>query len=106
MVGKSRIPEDPLGQGWGRGPRNEHGLYAWYEYPPEITEALTAPDITWSDLFDRWELVEADFASHYHLDLMSELPRRTARWLKVRLRGLLSADTRTRRSLAGKIDRR
>lgn len=42
----------------------------------------------WADLFEAWELVEADLHQHFGLDL-DEIPDRSWRWLRVRIRGLL-----------------
>jgi hypothetical protein len=43
-------------------------------------------------------LIECDFQSHYHLDL-ADLRSKSAYWLRVRIAGLLSADTRLARAL-------
>jgi hypothetical protein len=98
VVGKSTQPEDPLGQDWGRGRRNPQGLYEWYEYPPEVERQIAAPHLGWDEIFGQWPLLEADFASHYHLILVDQL-HRPARWLRTHVLGLLSADTRLSRTL-------
>ncbi|MBB5081380.1 hypothetical protein [Nonomuraea endophytica] len=57
--------------------------------------------VSWADLLQRWALVEADLHSEYGVDVDQPglLLTRTWRWLRVRILGLLSADTRTARSL-------
>ncbi|MEU8195230.1 hypothetical protein AB0C10_15765 [Microbispora amethystogenes] len=47
-------------------------------------------------------MIEADFQSHYGIDLGTPglLISRSWRWLRTRILGLLSADTRTARQFA------
>lgn len=53
-------------------------------------------------MLEQWPLVEADFQDTYGLDLGDKdlLKRRSWRWLKARLYGLLSADSRISRHFA------
>lgn len=53
---------------------------------------------TWHDLWMAWEIVEADLHATYGIDL-DDLPDRTWRWLRTRIRGL-QTDPRTRTSRA------
>jgi hypothetical protein len=57
--------------------------------------------ISWADLLERWALVEADLHDVYGVDMEDHalLERRTWRWLRVRVLGLLRADTRIVRAL-------
>jgi hypothetical protein len=55
--------------------------------------------VTREQLLEQWPLVEADMHDVYGLDLSSPglLRERSWRWFKVRLYGLLSADSRVAR---------
>lgn len=57
--------------------------------------------LAWSDIWQHRDEIEADLHEHYGLDLSSGiLARRTARWLRVRVQGLLQLDgTRIAREL-------
>ncbi|MBB4915099.1 hypothetical protein [Streptosporangium saharense] len=57
--------------------------------------------VAWADLLERWSLVEADLHAEYGVDLDEPglLTSRSWRWLRIRILGLLSADSRTARSL-------
>ncbi|QFY14485.1 hypothetical protein GBF35_25980 [Nonomuraea phyllanthi] len=54
-----------------------------------------------------WDLIEADLHSHYGIDLDEPglLAGRTWRWLRTRILGLLTADTRLARQLAPPPDK-
>ena len=43
--------------------------------------------------------MEADFQEHYSLDLEREIDHRSGRWLRVRILGLLSIESRIRLTL-------
>ncbi|MFD8216215.1 hypothetical protein ACFV2U_21315 [Streptomyces sp. NPDC059697] len=55
----------------------------------------------WSQILDEWPLVEADLQEFYGLDVGAPglLTARSWRWLRVRILGLLSADSRINRLL-------
>lgn len=55
----------------------------------------------WSQILDEWPLVEADLQEFYGLDVGAPglLAARSWRWLRVRILGLLSADSRINRLL-------
>jgi hypothetical protein len=46
-----------------------------------------------------WVSIEADFQQHYGLDLAQFIDLRTGRWLRVRILGLLSIESRLRYDL-------
>src|SRR5660397_245275 len=54
---------------------------------------------TWGEVLKHWALVEADFQEHYSLDLEREIDHRSGRWLRVRILGLLSIESRIRLTL-------
>lgn len=59
--------------------------------------------MTWADLLERWDLVEADLHQAYGIDMEDRelLRRRSWRWLRVRIAGLLSdPDSRICRAIA------
>ncbi|MFF5142524.1 hypothetical protein ACFY6U_22815 [Streptomyces sp. NPDC013157] len=55
--------------------------------------------MTWAQLLDEWPLIEADLHEIYGLDVGAPglLDNRSWRWLRVRIFGLLSADSRINR---------
>jgi hypothetical protein len=57
--------------------------------------------VKWSQILDEWPLVEADLHEFYGLDVGAPglLAARSWRWLRVRILGLLSADSRINRLL-------
>ncbi|WP_330261786.1 hypothetical protein [Streptomyces sp. NBC_00539] len=57
--------------------------------------------MTWARILDEWPLVEADLHETYGLDLSTPglLQTRSWRWLRVRVLGLLSTETRLARLL-------
>lgn len=57
--------------------------------------------MTWAAILDAWPLLEADMHAEYGVDLddRTVLKRRSWRWLRVRVAGLLAADTRLHRHL-------
>nr|WP_239159997.1 hypothetical protein [Virgisporangium ochraceum] len=59
------------------------------------------PKVHWSDILTRWHLVEADLHETYGIDVEQPdlLRHRSWRWLRTRIVGLLSADTRLNRAL-------
>lgn len=99
--GKSTSPPEAenLDQyGWGDyDPAT--GLYEGYNFPPAVQARLEGRQgPTWHDLLTHWTDVEADFHEHYSIDLSSGvLAVRDARWLRARLAGLLSTDSRLAR---------
>jgi hypothetical protein len=61
---------------------------------------------TWADLLERWALIDADLHQVYNLDVWDEalMTSRPWAWLKTRILGLLSENTRLARSLAPSLD--
>jgi hypothetical protein len=57
--------------------------------------------VTWVQILDEWPLVEADLHEVYGVDVGAPglLAARSWRWLRVRILGLLSADSRLARHL-------
>lgn len=57
--------------------------------------------MSWAQILDEWPLVEADLHETYGLDIGAPglLDARSWRWLRVRILGLLSADSRLNRLL-------
>ncbi|HEY9409323.1 MAG TPA: hypothetical protein VIQ30_22680 [Pseudonocardia sp.] len=56
--------------------------------------------MTWGQILQRWSLVEADLHERYGIDVDSPIMRgRSWRWLRVRVFGLLSVDSRLARAL-------
>lgn len=61
------------------------GLRDWYNPEPEQDA------ITWVDIFQRWQLVEADLHQLYGVDLASGVwQSRSGPWLRIRVLGLLT----------------
>ncbi|QRV32101.1 hypothetical protein I6J39_17000 [Streptomyces californicus] len=58
--------------------------------------------MTWAGLLEQWALIEADFQQTYGIDLDTPglMRARSWRWLKTRIYGLLSAETRINRHFA------
>lgn len=57
--------------------------------------------MTWGRLLDLWTLVEADLQDRgIDVDDPALMGARSWRWLRTRIRGLLSTDSRTARALA------
>ena len=55
---------------------------------------------TWADVLSHWALIEADFQEHYGSDLGSRiLSRRSGRWLRTRILGLFSIESRLRAAI-------
>ena len=67
------------------------GLYPWYDFSEEERSGYT-----WPDIIEYWDLIEADMNERYHVDLSEPglLERRTGRWLRVRILGLLAVESR------------
>jgi hypothetical protein len=57
--------------------------------------------VSWAQILDEWPLIEADLHEVYGVDVGAPglLDDRTWRWLRVRILGLLSADSRINRLL-------
>jgi len=57
--------------------------------------------VTWAQLLEQWPLVEADLHEIYGVDVGAPglLQARSWRWLRVRILGLLSSDSRIQRLL-------
>jgi hypothetical protein len=108
---KSAEPGGAKGRGadrYGRGQRDEAtGLYEWYEFPEGEGPGVGEP-VTWRAILARWGLIEADLHACYGIDLGEPdlLRARSWRWLRARIIGLLSADTRITRALAPSDQRR
>lgn len=90
---------------YGRGDYDpDTGLYEWYDIPPEQLRQFDSPgdSLTWPVLFERWALIEADLHEVYGIDLDDEhlMATRTWRWLRTRIAGLISTNTRIARSMA------
>ncbi|KAA6224056.1 hypothetical protein CP973_00305 [Streptomyces albofaciens JCM 4342] len=62
--------------------------------------------MTWRRILDEWPLVEADLHEVYGIDLGAPgiLRARSWRWLRLRILGLLSAESRLARTLAPSQD--
>ncbi|QHF99035.1 hypothetical protein DEH18_33445 [Streptomyces sp. NHF165] len=58
--------------------------------------------MTWARILTEWPLVEADLHETYGIDLGAPgvLRSRSWRWLRLRILGLMSADSRLARHLA------
>ncbi|BCJ64153.1 hypothetical protein [Polymorphospora rubra] len=58
--------------------------------------------MTWEAILAKWPLLEADMHEVYGVDLEDRglLRSRSWRWWKVRVQGLLAADTRLHRALS------
>lgn len=58
--------------------------------------------MSWGDILDRWELVEADLHQHYGVDCDDRalMRARSWRWLQSRIVGLLSIESRLQRALS------
>lgn len=109
MVGKRSDGSDPDEPGgasaldpYGRGKQDPRtGLYEWYEIPPADERGLRAHKLTYEEILSQWALIEADWHSEYGQELTPGLlGERSWRWFRVRLGGLLAADTRLARQLA------
>ena len=57
--------------------------------------------MSWVQILDEWPIVEADLHEHYGIDLDAPglLDARSWRWLRTRVLGLLSTDSRLNRLL-------
>ncbi len=93
---------------YGRGQRGANGLYEWYDIPPDKQRELEAgagEGITWEQILKRWHLVECDL-SDAGIDLGDKalVRARSWRWLRTRIVGLLSRDTRLATALAPKTE--
>ncbi|MEU9141712.1 hypothetical protein AB0D33_38230 [Streptomyces sp. NPDC048404] len=57
--------------------------------------------MSWVQILDEWPLIEADLHETYGVDVCTPglLEARSWRWLRVRIFGLLSADSRINRHL-------
>jgi hypothetical protein len=86
---------------YGSGEYDEEtGLYEFYDIPEGIDPTETKEELTWPGLLAHWHLIEADIHDCYGLNLSSGvLHSETGAWLRVRLMGLLSADTRLARAV-------
>ena len=95
---------------YGRGEYDPvTGLFEWYEVPPEQQARIEAAGerVTWGRLLDLWGLVEADLQDRgIDVDDRALMGARSWRWLRTRIRGLLSTDSRTARALAPRRSRR
>ncbi|TMV00278.1 hypothetical protein FGK60_09750 [Streptomyces sp. DASNCL29] len=63
--------------------------------------------MTWGLLLEQWPLIEADLHEVYGLDVEASgiLRARSWRWLRIRILGLLSADSRLARHFAPPDDK-
>lgn len=94
--GQARLDE------YGRGAFDPvTGVYEWYEIPDHLKPGKGTP-VSWEQILTRWALVEADLHETYGIDLGERdlLRARSWRWLRVRILGLLAADTRIARAFA------
>ncbi|TXL91925.1 hypothetical protein EW053_04425 [Streptomyces sp. IB2014 016-6] len=63
--------------------------------------------MTWDAILEQWDLVEADLQETYQIDVDSGILRdRSWRWLRVRIAGLISTDSRLSRHFAPKESHR
>ena len=69
------------------------GLARFYDFSAEESQA-----VTWFDILEEWELIEADMHEHYHIDLAEPglLTARSGRWFRTRVRGLFGIQSRLR----------
>ncbi|GGO54100.1 hypothetical protein GCM10012286_63070 [Streptomyces lasiicapitis] len=94
---------EPCGAPIGRGEYDEvSGLHEWYEWPAGTGPRTAQASLTWPQLLDQWPLIEADLHEAYGVDVGHRrlMRARSWRWLRVRVLGLLSADSRLARHLA------
>jgi len=68
------------------------GLPYWIDRPRQ------AEGVGWKDILTFWNLIEADMNERYGIDVETPglLEGRSARWLRVRVLGLMSVDSRLR----------
>ena len=85
----------------------ETGLHEWYEpapgFKPKPSTTSGYPELTWTKILAQWVAIEADFQQFYGLDVGDNdlLGRRSWRWMKVRILGLLAVeDSRLQRIFA------
>jgi hypothetical protein len=80
----------------------ETGLYEWYEG----AEGFGGDGPTWPNILRAWNLVEADLHDVYQIDVEEPglLASRSWRWLRVRIIGLLTTESRLKRHFAPPAD--
>lgn len=86
---------------YGRGDYDpQTGLWDYYELPDHL--APGGERVEWRTLLENWALIEADLHSEFGIDFddAALMSRRNWRWLRSKIIGLLSADTRIARKLA------
>ncbi len=84
---------------YGRGERDPiSGVYEWYEIP-QGNPARGGQLVGWPEILTHWPLIEADLHSEYGIDTGAGALLRPWPWLRTRIVGLLSADTRLARAL-------
>lgn len=78
------------------------GLYEWYELPVHLAPGAKGTTITWPEILTHWGLIEADLHSEYGINITNQhnLKQYSWRYLRCRIIGLLTADTRIARLLA------
>jgi hypothetical protein len=72
------------------------GLHRRYDVTPHAKAVAEGRAVGWLDILRQWPLVEADLHEVYGLDVGDDalMRARSWRWLRTRILGLLSADTR------------
>jgi|SRR6266498_790167 len=74
------------------------GIREWYDPHPQ--GSAEGDGHTWADIFEHWQLIEDDLQELYGIDVESGILRaRSWRWLRVRIVGLLSCESRLARIL-------
>nr|WP_113705364.1 hypothetical protein [Nonomuraea lactucae] len=93
-------PGDSSGSGSGGPIDPQSGLRDWYDQEDGLSLSK-GRSVSWLDILTRWPLVEADLHETFGIDLdePAQLRTRSWRWLRTRLLGLLTADTRIARAL-------
>lgn len=63
------------------------GLHRWID----LGEQARGDRLSWAQLLEHWQLIEADLHERYGLDLTEPVLRgRSWRWLRIRVEGLLA----------------
>ncbi|PRA13359.1 hypothetical protein CQ010_01550 [Arthrobacter sp. MYb211] len=99
---------------FGRGRRDPvTGRYERYVYPPDFREQIKrrggkgsqgdskeAEEFEWSNILAKWNLIELDLHEVFGIDIFNKplMKARTYAWLRRRIEGLLTTDSRLSRA--------